>query len=139
MDDFRKQVVVREQHSEQIAPTSLARQEEGLVEKIRASVVASVERMLDARLPASKNICCQQRRSTHRWRRIESARKNKTTKKSYGVTAAAIPAPRKPQPQPQGKKLQLQPKKSQPQSRKAKLSTPRTPAVLAHTAAGGNE
>ncbi|CAH2096610.1 unnamed protein product [Euphydryas editha] len=50
LDDLRRQVVeLRGQRSQQSAPTCLQRPEEGLVEKVSASVIRSVGRMIDAR------------------------------------------------------------------------------------------
>ncbi|CAH2108126.1 unnamed protein product [Euphydryas editha] len=51
LDDLRRLVVeLREHHSEQVAPTCLPRQGQDFAEELRASVDASVGRMIDARL-----------------------------------------------------------------------------------------
>ncbi|CAH2093282.1 unnamed protein product [Euphydryas editha] len=97
MDDLCRQVEeFHKQRSEQAAPTCLPRQEEGIIEEIRASVVALVGRMIDARLAGIKEWLPPEQ--TLRPPLVADKRREKTTQKapSSTITPASVRKRRAP-------------------------------------------
>ncbi|CAH2105273.1 unnamed protein product [Euphydryas editha] len=123
LEDLRRQVVeLRGQRSQQSAPTCLPRPEEGLVEKVSASVIrATPAPVRRRRTHASEDLASAVQAGDGEWTTV-AKRKKKKAPKSYAAAAAATPAPKGPQPQPPAKKKK--------RAKKPKLAAPRSPAVL---------